>query len=145
MRTFTKTLNLALICGILVPLVGCQTTGPADLIPAREVLNASCCEPDNESQINFLKLRQTPPEEYVLDGGDTLGVYIQGITGDKDIPPPVHFPEDGGQPALGTQFRFVTTVTSRYRGCSGSRHWSDGWRSRSEDCSSLHQRQEDSS
>ena len=31
----------------------------------------------------------------------TLGIYIQGITGDKDIPPPVHFPESGGQPALG--------------------------------------------
>ena len=91
MRTFTKTVKLALVCGLFAPLVGCQSTGPTDLIPAREVLNASCCEPDNESQINFLKLRQTPPEEYVLDGGDTLGVYIQGITGDKDVPPPVHF------------------------------------------------------
>ena len=101
MWTFTKTLNLALACGLAIPLVGCVSTGPTDLTPAREVLNASCCKPDNESQINFLKLRRSPPQEYVLDGGDTLGVYIQGITGDKDIPPPVHFPDDGGQPALG--------------------------------------------
>ena len=101
MWTFTKTLNSVLICGMLFPLVGCVSTGPTDLTPAREVLNASCCEPDNETQINFLKLRRSPPQEYVLDGGDTLGIYIQGITGDKDTPPPVHFPEDGGQPALG--------------------------------------------
>ncbi len=101
MWTFTKTLNLVLICGFTFPLVGCVSTSPTDLTPAREVLNASCCEPNNETQINFLKLRRSPPQEYVLDGGDTLGVYIQGITGDKDIPPPVHFPEDGGQPALG--------------------------------------------
>jgi len=101
MWTITKTLNLALICGLLIPLVGCQTYGPTDLTPAREVLNAACCQPDTEEQINFLKLRRTPPQEYVLDGGDTLGIYIQGITGDKDIPPPVHFPDEGGQPALG--------------------------------------------
>ena len=101
MWTFTKTINLALICGLLIPLVGCQTYGPTDLTPAREVLNAACCQPETEEQINFLKLRRTPPQEYVLDGGDTLGIYIQGITGDKDIPPPVHFPDEGGQPALG--------------------------------------------
>lgn len=101
MRIFAKTLTMALICGLLVPLVGCRSYGPTNLTPAREVLNASCCKPDNEVQINFLKLRRTPPEEYVLDGGDTLGIYIQGITGDNDIPPPVHFPDGGGQPALG--------------------------------------------
>jgi len=101
MWTITKTFNLALICVLLVPLVGCQTYGPTDLTPAREVLNAACCQPNTEEQINFLKLRRTPPQEYVLDGGDTLGIYIQGITGDKDIPPPVHFPDEGGQPALG--------------------------------------------
>ena len=101
MWTFTKTLNSILICGMFFPLVGCVSTSPTGLTPARDVLNAGCCEPDNETQLNFLKLRQSPPQEYVLDGGDTLGVYIQGITGDKDIPPPVHFPENGGQPALG--------------------------------------------
>jgi hypothetical protein len=72
------------------------------LTPANEVLNAACCKPDNTTQINFLKLRQSPPQQYILGRGDTLGIYIQGITGDKDVPPPVHFPEDAGQqPALG--------------------------------------------
>jgi hypothetical protein len=83
-------------------MVGCRSYGPTDLTPANEVLNASCCKPDNTTQINFLTLRQSPPDQYILGKGDTLGIYIQGITGDKDVPPPVHFPEDAGQqPALG--------------------------------------------
>ena len=81
---------------------GCQSYAPKDLVAAQDVLNASCCKPDNTQQINFLALRQTPPEEYTLGKGDTLGIYIQGITGDKDVPPPVNFPDDeGAQPGLG--------------------------------------------
>ncbi len=95
-------LALGLLTGAILTSVGCQSFGPTDLTPANEVLNAACCEPDNTTQINFLKLRQTPPEQYILGKGDTLGIYIQGITGDKDVPPPVHFPEDATQqPALG--------------------------------------------
>lgn len=87
---------------ICLSLVGCQSYGPKDLIPASEVLNKSCCEPSTEQQINFLKLRRTPPKEYVVGKGDVLGIYIQGITGDSDVPPPVSFgDEDGGKPALG--------------------------------------------
>ncbi len=92
---------LVLVFG-LMSTVGCRSYGPTDLTPASEVLNASCCEPDNETQINFLALRRQPPKQYILDAGDTLGIYIQGITGDRDVPPPVHFPEDPSmQPALG--------------------------------------------
>lgn len=92
----------ALFCTAFVGFSGCQSYGPTDLTPANEVLNASCCKPDTTTQINFLKLRQTPPQQYILARGDTLGIYIQGITGDKDVPPPVHFPEQAGQqPALG--------------------------------------------
>lgn len=96
-------LLLAIIAGLSIQS-GCRTNRiqEEDLIPARDVLNASCCEPTNETQINFLTLRRSKPEEYVLDKGDTLGVYIQGITGDKETPPPVHFPEDpANDPALG--------------------------------------------
>ena len=84
-------------------LGGCRSSiPPEDLVAAQEVLNASCCKPDTTQQINFLALRQTPPEEYTLGKGDTLGIYIQGVTGDKDVPPPVNFPDDpGAQPGLG--------------------------------------------
>ena len=84
-------------------LCGCRSSiAPEDLTAAQEVLNASCCKPDTTQQINFLALRQTPPQEYTLGKGDTLGIYIQGVTGDKDVPPPVNFPDDpGAQPGLG--------------------------------------------
>ena len=96
---FRQTLCLGVA---LAMMTGCQSYGPKELVPASEVLNASCCKPDTETQINFLALRRTPPKQYILDNGDTLGIYIQGITGDKDTPPPVHFPEQAGQqPALG--------------------------------------------
>jgi protein involved in polysaccharide export with SLBB domain len=86
----------------MASLVGCRNYGPKDLIPASEVLNKSCCQPDTEQQINFLTLRRSPPEEYVLGKGDTLGIYIQGITGDAEVPPPVNFGTDKeGDPALG--------------------------------------------
>ncbi len=94
MRTYlTKRIfSLLMAGGLLSVAAGCQTYGPKDLTPAKDVLNASCCRPDTETEINFLTLRQTPPEQYVLDKGDILGIYIQGITGDKDVPPPVNFP-----------------------------------------------------
>ena len=84
-------------------LGGCRSSiAPEDLTAAQEVLNASCCKPDTTQQINFLALRQTPPQEYTLGKGDTLGIYIQGVTGDKDVPPPVNFPDDpSAQPGLG--------------------------------------------
>ncbi len=100
--TSYRLLATTFLCVAVCGFSGCQSTGPMDLTPANEVLNAACCKPDNTTQINFLTLRQTPPEQYKLGSGDTLGIYIQGITGDEDVPPPVHFPEDAGQqPALG--------------------------------------------
>ena len=90
-------------CAILLSS-GCarRHCPPLETVPACKVRNATCCVNEDAEKINFLTLRRQPPESYVLGGGDTLGIYIQGITGDKDTPPPVHFPEDPGlQPALG--------------------------------------------
>ena len=93
---------IAMCCSMSI-VTGCKSSIPTEaLIPAQEVLNAACCKPDTTQQINFLSLRQSPPEEYTLGKGDTLGIYIQGVTGDKDTPPPVNFPDDpGAQPGLG--------------------------------------------
>ena len=82
-------------------LAGCRNYGPTDLIPAADVLNRSCCQPDTEQNINFLKLRRSPPEQYVLSKGDVLGIYIQGITGDAAVPPPVNFASDNNEAAVG--------------------------------------------
>jgi protein involved in polysaccharide export with SLBB domain len=89
---------LVLFAGCLVP----RHCPPLETIDPSKVRNACCCDDGEAERINFLMLRLKPPTDYVLGGGDTLGIYIQGITGDKDTPPPVHFPEDPGlQPALG--------------------------------------------
>jgi len=89
------------LCLILVVLsTGCQYHR-LNTIPANTVRNASCCDQGPDAKINFLALRRTPPEQYVLDKGDTLGIYIQSITGDADTPPPVFFPEGPGEPAVG--------------------------------------------
>lgn len=94
---------LLVITSLLVISSGCSPCrGPQETFSATSVRNASCCNTVPTEKINFLTLRRTPPDEYILDAGDTLGVYVQGITGDSDTPPPVHFPEDESmQPALG--------------------------------------------
>ena len=93
--------GIAVIFAIVI--AGCSSPcGPTVKHPASSVRNASCCNTTPTEKINFLTLRRTPPDEYILEGGDTLGIYVQGITGDKDTPPPVHFPSDESmEPALG--------------------------------------------
>jgi protein involved in polysaccharide export with SLBB domain len=43
-------------------------------------------------------LRQPPPEKYVLAPGDTLGIYIEGVLGAAETPPPVNIPETADLP-----------------------------------------------
>ena len=57
---------------------------------------------EEEKTIPLTLLRQKAPDAYRLDSGDVLGVYIEGILGDKTQPPPVHYSEVGNvPPALG--------------------------------------------
>ncbi len=46
--------------------------------------------------INFIQLRQDPPPVYQLGPNDILGVFIEGVLGEANVPPPVHFPESAG-------------------------------------------------
>ena len=43
-------------------------------------------------------LRQQPPAVYRLAAGDILGVYIEGVLGQADQPPPVNIPEGTNLP-----------------------------------------------
>jgi protein involved in polysaccharide export with SLBB domain len=55
-------------------------------------------------QVNLplYKLRQPPPEEYRIGAEDVLGIWIEGILGEKGQPPVARFSEQGNQaPALG--------------------------------------------
>ena len=100
-KTTPARICIAAMALCISSLAGCRNYGPTDLIPAADVLNRSCCEPDTEQNINFLKLRRSPPEQYVLSKGDVLGIYIQGITGDAAVPPPVNFASDSNEAAVG--------------------------------------------
>src|SRR5271157_5718523 len=50
---------------------------------------------DEDRTIPLPLLRQKPPEVYRLAANDILGVWIEGILGDKNQPPPVHLSEHG--------------------------------------------------
>jgi hypothetical protein len=58
---------------------------------------------NNMVPIDISRLRQEPPRNYLLDAGDILGIYIEGVLGDAEQLPPVHFPEANSDlnPALG--------------------------------------------
>ena len=52
--------------------------------------------------IPLSSLRQKPPDIYRLAPGDMLGIYIEGVLGDRTQPPPVHYAPAGDKPpALG--------------------------------------------
>ena len=84
---------------------GCAAvTNPvADAVPVRRLPTDYLPRPKEEERtIPLTLLRQKQPDAYRLDAGDVLGVYIEGVLGDKTQPPPVRFSELGNvPPALG--------------------------------------------
>ena len=74
-----------------------------DAVPARRLPPAVLGRPKEDMiETSKARLRRTPSDVYELDAGDVLGVYIGGILGDREEPPPVNFPEDATiPPALG--------------------------------------------
>ena len=78
-------------------MTGCSTISaiPVSRVP-REILAAE--RKDDFVDISMLRLRQDPPEVYLLGPGDVLGVYIRGVLGNDQELPPVHFPEDSNRP-----------------------------------------------
>lgn len=85
---------LALTC---LAAAGCKTINavPVSRVPA-EILQGDL--KDNYIDISMLRLRQDPPEVYLLGPGDVLGVYVKAILGTEEELPPVHYPEDGNRP-----------------------------------------------
>lgn len=84
---------------------GCTAVlSPIDAIPASRVPKQFLAEPQaNKVPIDVSRLRQPKPEYYLLDSGDILGVFVEGILGQLDESPPVQFPEGGSDlpPAIG--------------------------------------------
>src|SRR5262249_54965617 len=87
---------------------GCAAlTNPvAEAIPVRrlppEVLGR---RKDEEKTIPLPLLRQKAPDVYRLEPGDILGIWIEGVLGDKTQPPPVRIPDVANTPpAVGFPF-----------------------------------------
>ena len=90
---------LGLLFCVLVICSGCPALHPMDGIPAsyipREFIPPT---KDGKETINPQLLKQTPPPVYLLDTGDLLGVYVDGILGNRGEAPPVYFSENGEIP-----------------------------------------------
>src|SRR5262249_18849004 len=90
--------RLFALAGLLVVCLinGCAavTNPTVDGIPVRrlppEVYGKSR---ENERPIPLTALRQKPPEAHLVGPGDVLGVYVEGVLGDKATPPPGRIPE----------------------------------------------------
>jgi protein involved in polysaccharide export with SLBB domain len=78
-----------------VLLSGCAAiTNPvANGVPVR-LLPEELLTPSREGfeTIPLTTLRQPPPEKYILEAGDILGIYIEGVLGSTEAAPPVNVP-----------------------------------------------------
>jgi protein involved in polysaccharide export with SLBB domain len=85
-----------------VMLGGCSSISLRG-VPANRLPRWLLGEPRATRQpINLIRLRQDPPAVYQLGPRDILGIYIQGVLGNDEEPPPVHFPQEATMaPALG--------------------------------------------
>jgi protein involved in polysaccharide export with SLBB domain len=98
-------LVLAAVLGCAL-LTGCAAVSNpvADGIPVRKLpLEYLAIPKDEETPLPLTALRQKPPDVYRLGPGDVLGVYIEGVLGDRTVPPPVRLGEgiSNQTPALG--------------------------------------------
>lgn len=101
----TESLALWLLAFAAMTQTGCSTLlSPVSGVPAHRLPPEFLAKPKNNLiPIDISRLRQDPPREYLLDAEDILGVYIEGVLGDTENLPPVHFPEGESDlpPALG--------------------------------------------
>lgn len=95
----------ALLVCLALAAGGCTSVlSPISSVPASRVPPELLVSPRaNLIPIDLAQLRQDAPEEYLLDTGDVLAVYIEGVLGNVENVPPVHYPERGSEtlPALG--------------------------------------------
>ncbi len=107
------------ICGLMT---GCASlTNPvANGVPVRILPDELLAETKEDYQpVPLTLLRQQPPENYRLGPRDTLGIYIEGILGNEETPPPVNIPSSPDMPpSIGYPFpvRQDGTVSLPYVG-----------------------------
>lgn len=95
MTTSQRPTSTVLFCVLLtVATSGCTSISRRETVSPHCFTNGLYGGPRSEQEpINLVRLRQDPPAVYMLGPGDTLGIYVEGVLGSRDEPPPVHFPE----------------------------------------------------
>ncbi len=89
-------------------MTGCASiTNPvANGIPVRILPDELLAETkENFEPVPLTMLQQRRPESYKLGPRDTLGIYIEGILGNEETPPPVNIPSSPDlPPSIGYPF-----------------------------------------
>ena len=90
---------LCFLCAMLTSGCAAWTNPVANGVPVRLLPEELLAEPKADlAPIPLTWLRTKPNDEYTLDTGDVLGVYIEGVLGETDQLPPIHFPDVGNLP-----------------------------------------------
>jgi protein involved in polysaccharide export with SLBB domain len=86
---------MILAAAMLVTFGGCTSImTPISGVPAHRLPPQFLAEPKNNLiPVDVARLRQDAPREYLVDAEDILGIYIEGVLGSGDEPPPVHMPD----------------------------------------------------
>lgn len=86
--------TICLLLLIAIGLTGCTSLfHPVSGVPAHRLpVDFRSERKDELVPVDISRLRQPPPKEYVVHADDILGIYIEGVLGQADTPPPVYFP-----------------------------------------------------
>lgn len=99
------------VCQVVFALVCCTALGgcaaltnpvangvPVRRLPPQFLARAR----ETDQPVPLSTLRQKPPDPYILEPGDILGVYIESVLGERTQPPPVNLTDRGRlPPAIG--------------------------------------------
>lgn len=100
-----KCLFSFLLLVVTITGAGCTSlASPISGVPAHRLPPQFLAPPKNNLiPIDFSRLRQEPPRQYLVDAGDILGIYVEGVLGKPDEVPPVHMPDRDSDlpPAIG--------------------------------------------
>lgn len=92
-------LGLLVVLAVLAPGCAALTNPTVNGVPVRILPDDLLAESKEDFKpVPLTMLRQPPPEKYYLEPGDTLGIYIEGILGSEETPPPVNIPDSTEQP-----------------------------------------------
>lgn len=103
--SYTSRFGLLALSLISLWATGCtQIVAPIDAIPANRVPKELLVKPTNNTrQLDFARLRRPPEKDYLLDKGDVLGIFIDGVLGNLNEAPPIRLPDGVSDldPAIG--------------------------------------------